>query len=132
MAKTAREQLIAEHKVRIARINVQIKALTDQSALEEKELDKLLNPILEPIKQSGNPPVNTWQPFHGNQAVIVEKRTPDGQLDFSAPQPPSNPTMTFNDLYELFFQEDKTAPGSWNALRAWLESKGWVVRAKTW
>lgn len=72
------------------------------------------------------------QPFRLDQLVILERRTEDGRLDLrSQPQPPVR-AMKFDDLYKMFFREDKTAPGSWDALRAWLESKGWVVRACTW
>lgn len=101
-----------------------------QRVLEEGELASLLR-LTDPTR-TGNPIVEHGQPFHGDQAVVVEKRTPEGKLDFSAPQPPRNPSMTFDELYDLFFQEDTTSYGNWRALRAWLESKGWVVRAKTW
>jgi hypothetical protein len=86
------------------------------------------------------------QPFRGAQVVVVEKRKPDGSLDFSAPQPPtarctqhsrcehdaSPGEMTFDHLYQVFFREVPDQDGSWDNLNAWLTSKGWTVRAKTW
>jgi len=76
------------------------------------------------------------QPFTGNQKVILEKRTPEGILDLSDPQPPlkvRDKDMTFDDVYALYFRENpKSDNCSWDTLRAWLDSKSWVVRAKTW
>jgi hypothetical protein len=85
------------------------------------------------------------QPFRGTQKVILEKRTPEGILDLSDPQPPLkirevdergrgilSRDFTFDDVYAFFFKECQDAPGSWEALRAWLDSKSWIVRAKTW
>jgi hypothetical protein len=84
------------------------------------------------------------QPFTGYQKVILEKRTPEGILDLSDPQPPlkihdtdgrgrgTPRAVTFNDVYRMFFYDCPDAPGSWEALRAWLDSKSWVVRVMTW
>lgn len=93
-----------------------------------------LNPVTE----------NNAQPFIGSQKVILEKRTEEGILDLSDPQPPlkvydvtgrgrgTPRDMTFDDVYRMFFDECPNAPGSWVALRAWLDSRSWIVRAKTW
>jgi hypothetical protein len=87
---------------------------------------------------------NNAQPFIGRQRVILEKRTPDGILDLSSPQPPlkihdtdgrgrvTPRDFTFDDVYQMMFDDLPNAPGSWEALRAWLDSKSWVVRVKTW
>lgn len=86
------------------------------------------------------------QPFQGTQMVVVEKRKADGSLDFSEPQPPTMPcecarncqhraspgVMSFDTLYRLFFRAIPDGGGSWDQLKAWLDSKGWAVRAKTW
>ena len=85
------------------------------------------------------------QPFRGTQRVILEKRTPEGILDLSDPQPPLkirevdgrgrgtlSRDLIFDDVYALFFNACPDAPGSWKALSSWLDSKSWVVRAKTW
>jgi hypothetical protein len=84
------------------------------------------------------------QPFNLSQRVILEKRTPDGILDLSSPQPPlkihdtdgrgrvTPRDVTFDDVYRMMFDECPDAPGSWVVLCAWLDSKSWVVRAKTW
>lgn len=83
------------------------------------------------------------QPFQGRQQIIIERRHPDGSLDFRGePQPPTvrhacghhdeSPGVTFDRLYELYFREVPDGVGSWEALSAWLKSKGWTIRAKTW
>ena len=87
------------------------------------------------------------QPFRGTQMVIVEKRDADGTLDVRGePQPPSvrcsmhrncehdaSPgVMTFDHLYQLYFRAVPDGTGTWDNLRAWLDSRGWRVRAKTW
>lgn len=92
------------------------------------------------------------QPFTSNQKVILEKRTPEGTLDLSDPQPPlkiyevggrgvskiggrehtTSRDLTFDDVYNLMFNACPDAQGSWETLRAWLDSKSWVVRTKTW
>lgn len=92
-----------------------------------------------------NPTTDGGQPFRGTQKVILEKRTPEGTLDFSTPQPPLkihevdgrgrgtlSRDLIFDDVYHMFFKACPDTPGSWEDLRAWLDSKGWVVRAKTW
>jgi hypothetical protein len=119
---------INNQKAKIARIDARIGALMSQRVTEEEKLADLWNKQVltrNPVVTGGG------QPFQGSQLVVIEKRTPDGKLDFSLPQPSADP-MTFDGLYALFFREDKDAPGSWDALRAWLDSKGWIVRAKTW
>lgn len=75
---------------------------------------------------------NVGQPFQGRQTVVIEKRDSSGRLDFSAPQPPRN-SATFDEVYEWYFRavpEGDTA--SWADLKAWLDERGWVLRAKTW
>lgn len=91
-------------------------------------------------------PSGEAQPFRLDQIVVVGRYV-EGRLDFRAPQPPP-PECTFEALYRAFWQENPEggtpvpsaqgwiSPGdrsaSWGDLRAWLESKSWVVRAKTW
>jgi hypothetical protein len=75
---------------------------------------------------------NSGQPFRGNETVIIEKRDSRGKLDFSAPQPPRN-QATFDQVYDWYFRavpEGNSA--SWSDLKAWLDERGWVLRAKTW
>lgn len=82
------------------------------------------------------------QPFQLDQRVVVEKRTADGQLDFSDPQPPLSihgkcpccEGLTFRDVYKIFFKENPDGPASagWPELKAWLDERGWTVRARTW
>ena len=87
------------------------------------------------------------QPFRMAQKIVVERRFSDGTLDLCRePQPPtfhcrycgngSNAT-TFAKLYTMFFRETKSASirgssSSYEELDAWLKSKGWSIRAKTW
>lgn len=124
------EKLIAYQRARIARIDARIGSLMSQRVTEEETLATLIGQG-NPAKRTCNPVViGGGQPFQGSQVVLLEKRTPQGQLDFSGLQPPTAP-MTFDDLYKLYFRES-TDPGTWGNLRAWLDSKGWVVRAKTW
>jgi len=137
---------IAYQKARIERLTGKIGALMSQRADEEEKLAELLdNSSQEVARGVRNPDVEgTGQPFIATQPVVLEKRTPSGALDFSAPQPPTHiqgephkgwdqtRDLTLNDVYDMFFKECPEAPGSWKALRAWLDSKGWVIRAKTW
>jgi hypothetical protein len=74
------------------------------------------------------------QPFRGAQKVVLEKRDPTtGALDFTGEQPPVG-GMTFDTLYDLFFLDnlDSGPSAGWPELCAWLDAKGWRVRAKTW
>lgn len=87
------------------------------------------------------------QPFQGSQQIIIERRFADGTLDLRGePQPPSHrcvhcghesSVMSFDQLYAMFFLATKDAPdrgtsASYEELDAWLKSKGWSIRAKTW
>jgi len=88
------------------------------------------------------------QPFRSTQLVIVERRHPDGSLDLRGePQPPSRPckccghsspgVMKFEHVYDLYFREtenaaDRGTSASYEQLEAWLKTKGWTIRAKTW
>ena len=90
------------------------------------------------------------QPFQGKQEIILERRTKDGALDFRGEQPPSirckccghsSPgIMTFDQVYDLYFRDqdalgekgDRGTSASYEQLAAWLDSKGWSIRAKTW
>jgi len=90
----------------------------------------------------------SMQPFRSNQKIIVERRDGNGNLDFRGePQPPNvrqrcghseGPgVMTFDQLYRLYFREtenaaDRGTSASWEELSAWLKSKSWTIRAKTW
>jgi hypothetical protein len=71
------------------------------------------------------------QPFRGTQRVVLEKRDANGSLDFTGEQAPHTP-MTFDQVYDLYFRDNPDGVGTWDALRAWLDSKGWRIRAKTW
>lgn len=72
------------------------------------------------------------QPFRGDQVVVIEKRKEDGSLDFTPPQPPVQ-GMRFDRVYDLYFKEvSQGDSATWEQLAAWLKSKGWTVRAKTW
>jgi hypothetical protein len=87
-----------------------------------------------PLSRRGNPPVEgpLSQPFRGNQLVVVEKRTSKGALDFTGAQPPTG-GMSFDSLYKLFqSNSNPTQELTWANLRAWLETKRWVVRVKVW
>lgn len=121
-------------KVKITSLDARIGVLMSQRVIEEEALADLLakqNPptlIQNPVVDGGG------QPFRGSQQVILEKRTPEGKLDFTGEQPPTN-IRIFDDVWAIYYA--RTQPGidrdgSWDALRAWLNSKGWVVRAKTW
>jgi hypothetical protein len=73
------------------------------------------------------------QPFRSDEMVVIERRTADGKLDFTEPQPPCG-GMKFDRVYRLYFQANPGSgpSASWEQLEAWLKSKGWTVRAKTW
>ena len=73
----------------------------------------------------------SMQPFKGQDRIIIEKRNSSGGLDFSGEQPPPEP-MEFDRVYEMFFRADPEGLGTWEQLRAWLNSKGWTIRACTW
>lgn len=72
------------------------------------------------------------QPFRGSDKVVIEKRKPNGSLDFSAPQPPKAEAK-FDDVYEWYFRAHPSVKSAgWSDLKSWLDSKGWKLRAKTW
>jgi hypothetical protein len=73
------------------------------------------------------------QPFQSNQKIVIEKRDEHGKLDLSDPQPPVK-SCTFDALYRMFFNAnpDPNIVGTWENLKAWLDEKGWTIRAKTW
>lgn len=128
------EKLIAYRKARIDRLDARIGDLMSQRVTEEEALAALLREHCpETIRVIRNPVVgDSGQPFRGSQQVILEKRTPEGKLDFAGEQPPAG-GMTFDAVWDLYTQTNpKKWSGSWDALREWLDSKGWVVRAKTW
>jgi hypothetical protein len=127
------EKRVTAKKARISRLDQRIGELMSQRVTEEETLAALIAQQRPPPAPgtTKNPVVTGGgQPFQGSQMVILEKRTSDGTLDFSQPQPPTE-AMTFDGLYALYFRESDDS-GSWENLRAWLDSKGWVVRAKTW
>jgi len=77
------------------------------------------------------------QPFIGQQVVVIERRFPDGSLDLKGEQPPAwtIPGLTFDDVYhKLFWADSHNADkaGSWDNLKAWLDSMGWSLRRKYW
>lgn len=77
------------------------------------------------------------QPFRGQQMVVIEKRGPDGALDFTGEQPPVG-GMKFDEVYKMFFRahpehaDGRGTTATWEELSAWLKGKGWTIRAKTW
>lgn len=79
----------------------------------------------------------SMQPFRGDQKVLIERRFADGTLDLRGePQPPVEVT-TFNKVYDMYFREtanakDRGISAGWEELQAWLRTKGWSLRAKTW
>jgi hypothetical protein len=123
------EKRVTAQKAKIARLNERIGSLMSQRVTEEEKLADLVTTrslTRNPVVSGGG------QPFQGSQQVILEKRTPDGKLDFSGEQPPAG-GMTFDYVWGLYAQTNpKDWDGSWNTLKAWLDSKGWIVRAKTW
>ena len=65
---------------------------------------------------------------------VIEKRTSDGKLDFSEPQPPFF-LASEEDLCKWWFRENPGAASSiaWlDILNVWIPSKGFSVRPKTW
>lgn len=81
------------------------------------------------------------QPFQLDQPVVLEKRTAEGKLDFSDPQPPLAlhgrcaccNGLTFRDVYKLYFTANPDTPtASWEELKAWLDERRWQIRARTW
>jgi hypothetical protein len=131
------EKLIAYRKARIARLDARIKDLQAKRDSEESTLAELRTKHGKPndfTKRTCNPPIGDGlgQPFQGFQQVVLEKRTPQGNLDFTPEQPPTG-GMTFDAVWDLYARTNpKDWDGSWATLRAWLDSKGWIVRAKTW
>jgi hypothetical protein len=71
----------------------------------------------------------------GDTKVVVEKRHPDGSLDFSEPQPPSEwiHGVWDSQIHKMYFREHpEKETMAWDDYFAWLKSKGWHVRKKTW
>lgn len=132
------ERLIAYQKARIARLDTRIGVLMAQRVTEEETLATLIqrvHPSSPPTKPMSNPTVEGGgQPFRGEQKVVLEKRDPQtGKLDFTGEQPPTGENLTFDDVWTLYARTNpKEWDGSWETLLAWLNSKGWVVRVKTW
>jgi hypothetical protein len=121
---------IARQQNKLVLLEERIRVLMSQRVTEEEKLAALIAQHVPQSHTTKNPVVlGGGQPFQGSQMVIVEKHKSDGTLDFSAPQPPE--AMTFDGLYALYSKESDD-PGNWVNLKAWLESKGWIVRAKTW
>lgn len=87
-------------------------------------------PTMNPIT------THSAQPFRGSDMVVIEKRDAEGRLILFGPphaQPPAEP-MTFDDVYQMYFRAttfDGPSVG-WAELRAWLNERGWVIRACTW
>lgn len=69
----------------------------------------------------------------GYDRYAVEKRTPDGQLDFSAPQPPFI-EATVNELCDYFFARSDFAgeSASQEQIAKWYADQGFYYRVKTW
>jgi hypothetical protein len=115
---------IARQRLKLASIEERIGYLMSLRALGEETLAVLL--------RQQDPGEELKQPFQGSQVVILEKRTPEGKLDFSGEQPPTG-ELTFDDVWALYARTNPNDwNGSWKTLREWLDSRGWVVRAKTW
>lgn len=63
---------------------------------------------------------------------VIEKRTADGKLDFSEPQPPFF-LASQEDLCSWWFREHPEASIAWlDILHVWIPSLGFSVRPKTW
>jgi hypothetical protein len=64
---------------------------------------------------------------------VVEKRTADGRLDFSDPQPPFT-EATEQQLCDEYFRDQPPSLGaaSQGAIGAWYAERGWYFRPKTW
>lgn len=73
------------------------------------------------------------QPFRGDQVLVIEARDPEGRLKLRVPQPPSG-YVTLDEVYQMFWRDPKNdqLDGTWENLSAWLDSKNWKLRAKTW
>lgn len=65
--------------------------------------------------------------------LVIEKRDDEGRLLFTEPQPPVG-GVTLDEVYQMFWRDPKNdkLDGTWENLSAWLDSKGWKLRAKTW
>lgn len=74
------------------------------------------------------------QPYRGSEVVVVEARHADGSLNVQDDTVPREwiRGITFDALYSAFFRANPEAVGTWESLSAWLKSKGWSIRAKTW
>ena len=131
--KTPNEKLITTWAKKIARLDARIKDLQAKRDVEEATLDELRAKHGKPndFTQRIHNPKGEGQPFSGPQAVVLEKRCPFGNLNFTPEQPPTH-TLTFSEVHALHLTAVPTGDGSWTSLRAWLDSKGWIVRAKTW
>lgn len=70
-----------------------------------------------------------------NNLVVVEKRTPEGALDFTQPQPPSDwiGGVPLDAVYR-YFQRHNPAEATAGPARIgrWYRLRGWYVRPKTW
>ena len=79
----------------------------------------------------------SMQPFRGNEFVVLERRKPDGSLDFRGePQAPTTP-MRFDKVYDMYFRDtanaaDRGTSASYEQLSEWLKQKGWTIRAAPW
>jgi hypothetical protein len=67
------------------------------------------------------------------QVYMVEKRTKDGLLDFSEPQPPFL-MADENKLCQYWMRMNPVGPvASWLEIRdVWYPSQGFYCRPKTW
>lgn len=74
---------------------------------------------------------------HYQQLFVVEKRTPDGKLDFSSPPSPHAGYVTEDELCRYYFRHaPQTAENSYSVgldvVYRWYNAQGFYIRNKTW
>ena len=68
----------------------------------------------------------------GEKLFVVEKRTNDGVLDLSEPQPPFL-IATLNQIFNHYFHAHSgEESASQEKVHAWYQEQGFSWRAKTW
>jgi hypothetical protein len=63
----------------------------------------------------------------------MEKRTPDGQLDFSEPSAPMS-VCSEDEIAKYYFAHsgDTSYSASMETIYGWFKAKNFTVRPKTW
>jgi hypothetical protein len=67
------------------------------------------------------------------KVLYMEKRTPDGQLDFSQPQPPFA-QCSEKEIFDYYFAHSGDTSYSVDQVTVynWYKAQNFVWRAKTW